>query len=224
MRVHPQPPGARARSPLLVGLAVLAVALLLDTAVVEAQAGRYRLEEPRLDLDVWAGFYSPKGDLAETNADGVVGGLGLGYALGSHVSLRVEGAFVNLERGNTRGKRLGGVRGPNAGLWHLMSGFEFELTPPRDSDWHVTVSFLGGATRQDVGDPEEGAPPSAGPVEAWVGTFNAHSWVGYDLHRRFRLQGRFGGYVMFGDAADRESSFLGKEAALTMSGGFRIRL
>ncbi len=191
-------------------LPLLSLLLLLPLhARAQAPAG--------VTTDLRIGLASPKGDLGDLHDEGFFAGAGVGYRILPRLELRLEGGFENLERGG-RPNILGGVKGPEADLWHVTALAAVELTEPGVTPWEVDVGVGGGATVFVV---ERGET-----IEAQRGTWptvQGAFLVGFHTGGAVTLFLRIDGYLMLEDTA-APAGYLSKELSLINAAGIRLGL
>lgn len=198
------------------GLAAILVVALAQPAVAQEPRAR---DHGSIFVDLAFGYATASGDLGDVSDEGFVAGAGISYPVSRRLSLRSEFALASLRRGG-RPQTLGGVRGAQTDIWHMLVGGELELTDEAATPWNVWATLTGGASYFDVsGSPDGGA---AVPTQTdWKPTLAGGLSLGYELAGGVGLVGRAALYSMFGDR-EREGEFLGNERTLELSFGVRF--
>ncbi|MFQ5691196.1 MAG: hypothetical protein ACE5HQ_13105 [Gemmatimonadota bacterium] len=200
---------ARGRAALCLALVGLVLAPRTASAQEVAPRGPF-------SLSARVGLANPTGDLGQLHSSGFFAAVGVGYRILPRVDLRAELGRENLER-NGRPSQLGGIRGPQADLYHVTAMLEFELTDPNTSGWEVSLGVGGGDTRFEV---QQDANFDA--ISGYWPTLQSALQVGYEFAGRTELFARIDGYLMLGDAQDPRD-YLGKEISVINGLGLRVR-
>lgn len=157
----------------------------------------------RFRIDLRAGGTFPTADLANSVDPGFGPGLGLAFALGPRIALRLDGDVSLLRELDGPGDDAARFFQSDVTLWHYGAGLEVDALDPL-ADWFLRLGLGAGATTIDPKTPGDQPPGVEGSGTETRFTTNGALTVGFRASDRVGIFLRGKTYMVFVDSEQFE--------------------